>query len=62
MSIKIMIYVFTTLLTIFMFDSLNINHLFKKNRILEAKIIIILISISISYLVTNYIYDFISYI
>lgn len=62
MSVKLMLYVFTTILSVYMLDSLNINHLFKKNRILEAKIVYILFSMAISYLVTNYIYDFINLI
>lgn len=61
MNFKIMLYVFTTILSGYLLDSLNINHLFKKNRVLEAKIIYLLICICISYLVTNYLYDFIIY-
>lgn len=57
-----MLYVFTTILSVYMLDTLNINHLFKKNRVLEAKILYILFSICISYLVTNFIYDFINLI
>ena len=61
MSIKIVVYILTTILNIYLIDSLNINNMFKKNRIVEARIVILIISISVSYLVTNYIYDFIEY-
>ncbi len=56
---KSFLYVFVFLFTIWSMEGLNLNKLFKQNRVIQARIIYILISISISYLVTNFIYDFV---
>ena len=39
-------------------DSININAIFKKNRVLQARVFYTLMALSIIYLITNFIYDF----
>lgn len=59
MSYKVYLYVFTTLLSIYTLNGINYTNFFKKNREIEAKIFFIIISLCMSYLLTNFIYDFI---
>ena len=56
---KIIIYIIVFFVTLFALDSVNINAIFKKNRLLGARVIYLLLSICISYLVSNFIFDFI---
>lgn len=57
--IKIIFYIIFLFLTMWSMDGLNLNKLFKQSRVYQARVIYILIAISISYLVTNFMYDFI---
>jgi uncharacterized integral membrane protein (TIGR02327 family) len=59
MRFKAYIYVITMLLSAFALSGINFDHLIKTNHKIEAKIIVILLSIALSYLVTNFITDFI---
>ena len=56
---KFILYVLITILAVWSFDSLNINSFFKKGQIIKARVAYFLILLSIIYLVTNFIYDFI---
>jgi uncharacterized integral membrane protein (TIGR02327 family) len=58
MSGKLVLYLLITPLIIWSLDGLNINIIFKKSKIVEARVIYILIGISISYLVVNFLWDF----
>jgi uncharacterized membrane protein YwzB len=48
-----------TILTTWAMDGVNINAIFKKGQIVKARVVYFLILLSIIYLVTNFIYDFI---
>jgi len=58
MSAKMFLYLIITPSVIWALDGLNINFIFKKNKYIEARVIYIMIGISISYLVVNFLYDF----
>lgn len=58
MSAKYFIYILVGILVIWSFDSLNINSLFKKNRLLQARVLYFMLALSMTYLVTNFIWDF----
>lgn len=58
MSVKFFIYLFVAILVIWCFDSININQIFKKNKILQARVFYFLIGLSMIYIITNFIYDF----
>ena len=58
MNAKVILYIVVTIITIWSLDAININQLFKKNRVIQARIIYFLIAISIIYLVTNFFWDF----
>lgn len=58
MNIKTILYIVAVPLTIFALDSININNVFKKNRYWQARLLYIILTISLSYLEVNFFYDF----
>ena len=56
---KFILYVLVTILSFWALDGININFLFKKGQVVKARVAYFLILLSIIYLVTNFIYDFI---
>ena len=56
--IKLVIYLFVIPITIYAVDSININGIFKKNKMYQARIFYILLVFGLSYLVANFLYDF----
>lgn len=60
MNYKAYIYVITLLMSIFALSGINFDGFIKTNKALEARLLVILLSIATSYLVTNFITDFIS--
>lgn len=56
--IKSVLYIFTLIITIWSMEGLNLNKLFKQSRVYQARLIYLMIAMCISYLVTNFIYDF----
>ena len=57
MSVKFLIYFFVSLLVIWSMEAVNINGVFKKNRIVKAQVFYVLLALSMIYLVTNFIMD-----
>ena len=58
MNIKFFLYLVTIPFVMYALDCLNINHLFKKNKILQARILYIIIGLVLTYLLVNFMYDF----
>ena len=54
---KFFVYIISTILVIWSMDSININGIFKKNKIFQARIFYFLLGISLIYLVTNFFMD-----
>lgn len=59
---KIMLYVLVMPFIIWAMDSVNINQIFKKDRYYQARIIYLAIIFSLSYLVVNFLNDFLGVI
>lgn len=57
---KALLYVLFTMLSAYILSSINYKNFFKKNKIWEAKIFVILLSFIMSYLLTNFVTDFIA--
>lgn len=57
MSGKFLLYIPVTILVIWAMESVNINQIFKKNRVLQARLFYFFLGISLIYLVTNFIMD-----
>lgn len=57
MSVKVYIYLLVSILVFFGFDSLNINGIFKKNKIWQARVFFFLLALSMIQLVSTFIFD-----
>lgn len=60
MKVKLILYLIVTVLVIIGLDAVNINSIFKKNRVFQARLFYLLLITSLVYLVTNFIFDFTS--
>ncbi len=60
MNYKIYIYAIFLLMSIFILSGININGIFKKGKEIEAKLFIMAIACMMSYLLTNFVWDFLS--
>ena len=56
--IKFVMYLIVMPLIVYVMDSINISVIFKKNKIYQARIFYILLVFALSYLVVNFLYDF----
>ena len=54
---KFFVYVAVTILVIWAMDSVNINGIFKKNKIIQARVFYFLLGLSMIYLITSFIMD-----
>lgn len=60
MNLKIYFYVFFVMLSAYTLTGVNFDKWMKKNKIWEARILVIILSLIIGYLLTNFIFDFFS--
>ena len=56
--IKLILYLIVIPLCIYAFDSVNLNGIFKKNKMYQARVFYILMVFGLSYLITSFLYDF----
>ena len=56
--VKTIFYIIIAVITLWALDSVRLNEIFKKNRVIESRVIYLFITLSLSYLVVNFIYDF----
>ena len=54
---KLFLYCVVAALVIWTMDAVNINQIFKQNRVIQATIFYFLLGLSMIYLVTNFIWD-----
>ena len=57
MTGKIIVYIFVAVGVIWSLESVNINGIFKKNRIYQARLFYFFLGLSMIYLVTNFVWD-----
>ena len=60
MNYKAFIYVITLFASIFSLSGINFDGFIKTNKAIEARLLVLLLSMATSYLVTNFITDFLS--
>lgn len=58
MSVKFFLYLFVSIIVIWSLDSININQIFKKNHVTQARVFYFLLALALIQLVTTFIYDF----
>ncbi len=54
---KLLVYIVVTIIVIWAMDAVNINQIFKKNHVAQARVFYFLLGVSLIYLVTNFIMD-----
>lgn len=54
---KFFLYILVTIIVIWAMDSVNINQIFKKNKVMQARVFICLLALGLIYLISNFIYD-----
>lgn len=59
---KLFLYALTLMIATFIVSGLNINNIFKKNHIWEAKFFVVSLILGISYILTNFLYDIVEII
>lgn len=59
MNFKTYIYIVSVLLSTFAISGINFNNVFRKNKFIEAKILIVLLALALGYLVGTFIVTFI---
>ncbi len=60
MNIKVYFYVFFVMLSAYALTGINFDKWMKKNKFFEARILVIILSLIMGYLITNFVYDFLS--
>lgn len=60
MNYKLFVYIISLFASIFALSGINYDGFIKTNKALEARVLVILLSLALSYLVTGFITDFIS--
>ena len=57
--LRFLLYIIILPLVIWAVDGININSIFKRNRIYQARVIYIIIIFALTYITVNFMYDFI---
>ena len=57
--VKFAVYLLSSIIVIWSISSVNINAIFKKNKIVEARVFYVVLALVLIYLLANFIYDFI---
>jgi len=60
MNYNIYLYAIFFLLSIYIFSGVNFEKIMKKDKIIEAKLLVMSLSIALSYLLTNFVLDFLN--
>ena len=56
--IKAILYIVFLPFVIWMMEGINLNNFFKQSRIIQARMMYLMIAMCITYLVVNFLYDF----
>ena len=56
--VKYAIYLLSTIIVIWSMDSININGIFKKNKVMQARVFYIILCLVLIYLLSNFLLDF----
>lgn len=57
MSAKFFLYIFSSIIVIYSIDSININQIFKKNKIMQARIFYFIVALCLIELLTSFLYN-----
>lgn len=57
--LKIILYVIIFPFTVWSMEGLDLNRFFKQSRVFQARMIYLMLAMSLTYLVVNFLYDFV---
>ena len=57
--VKFAIYILSAIIVIFSIDAVNINAIFKKNKVIQARVFYLVLTLILTYLLGSFLYDFI---
>ena len=60
MLVKLLLYIFFTFVSAFGLSGVNFNGIIKSGKIIEAKVLVMFLSLSFGYLLTNFVLDFLN--
>ncbi len=60
MDYKTILYTINLFLSMFVLSGINFDKIMKRNKVIEARLLILVLGFAISYLITNFMVDFIS--
>ena len=60
MNYKVYLYAIFLFTSIFALSGINFEKFMKKNKVLEARLLIMILSFALSYMLTNFIWDFLN--
>jgi len=60
MDYKVYLYAIFVMLNVFILSGINFEKFMKRNKEIEAKLLVMVLSFSISYLLTNFVLDFLN--
>jgi len=58
MSIKAILYIISVPCSLYALQSINFDKFLNPNKVVQARILVLILSLSISYLTVNFLYDF----
>lgn len=61
MNVKIILYIVFTPIVLYTLEGVRINNIFKQNRIIQATLFYMIVTLSLTYLLVNFLYDFFIY-
>jgi len=56
--VKYAVYLLSTIIVIWSMDAVNINAIFKKNKVMQAKVFYLVLVLVLIYLLSNFLLDF----
>lgn len=60
MLVKLLLYIFFTFVSAFGLSGLNFSGIIKSGKVIESKVLVMVLSFSFSYLLTNFVLDFLN--
>ena len=57
--VKFAVYILSAIIVVFSLDAVNINAIFKKNKVIQARVFYLVLIFIFTYLLGSFLYDFI---
>lgn len=57
--VKFAVYILSAIIVIWSMDAVNINAIFKKNKVIQARVFYLILAFILIYLLGSFLYDFI---